>query len=336
MKLAFLLSPDLREDGTLQTRMGREAGLIAGLLGGKWELTCIVRDVNEKPYAGLPENAALLTDRAVPGPLREGPESRVQAAMDRWQGLAPVTDEEFDCAVAFGFDPWAIETALRRLNAKRRLLYLSRPLRHYIGEQDKLLICGFDGVMCTAPETAGDTEALLEGAVLVRKIEPPCDVRRLAGLAAEQVELPFEDGRVNLVAVYTLENEELMERIPVLAAQLKETRPELRWYILGRSERYGRLQRSIIVQDVWQEVIPVEDAENVYPYIRKCDAFLRLPGDSELTREVRAMGKKIIDVHTSGDELLMEQQEILKAVPDVQWTQWEDYENFINILKGEQ
>lgn len=341
MKIGFLLSPDLREDGTPRMRMEREAGLIAGIMGGEWEITYIVRGIGAKPYAGLPENVALLTDRAVPGPFREGAAGRVQAAMDRWQGLAPVTGGEFDCVVAFGFDPWAMETALRRLNAKRRLLYLKRPLRHYLGERDKLffqdVMRGFDGVMCATREAAGDAEAFLDGAAPVRKAGLPCDIQRLAALADEKAELPFEDGCVNLAAVYSLENEDTMEHIPVLAAKHKEIQPELRWYILGQSGRYGRLQRSIVLQDVWQEVIPVEDAENVYPYLRACDAFLCLPGDgySELVREARAMGKRIIDVYASGDELLMERQKILKAEPDGPWTQWEDHENFIKMLKGE-
>ena len=252
-----------------------------------------------------------------------------------------LAEDEFDCTIAFGFDPWAIETVLHRLPAKRRLLYLCRPLQHYIGEQDRQFFCealhGCCGILFESQEAADAAEGFLNGTVSVQKIGLPCDIQRIQALADADEDVGFEDECINLVAVYSQRNEEWMEHLPALAAGLKQDHPNLRWHVLGTGKRYERMTRNIILQDVWQEVVPEGDVENVYPYLRRCDAFLQMPGDknSTLVREAQAMGKAVIEVRACEGSLKLVESEFAKGCLETVWIPWEDQNEFMKMIEGE-
>lgn len=339
-KLLFLLSPDLQEDGTLLLRLGREAELIMKQLDDSWSADFLVRNVAGKQYEAVPSCIRLLMDQATPAPYPETHLTRIQSQISRWQGLPAAAIDQYDCAIALGFDPWAIATLTCRIHAKRKLLYLHRALQHYVGQADEAFFRStlnhIDGVLCSTQENADAAARMLNGAAAVVKIAPPVDIARFATLAEEDIDVDMEDDCVNLIAVYAPENEAWMEHIPLLAAKLRHIQPELRWYILGRGKRYERLQHNIICHDVWQEVIPLDDTENIYPYLRQGDIYLLLPGEGENLRvkAARAMQKSITSLHTANGELVLPSGKLHKAAPLKTLIPWKDMEYFINVIEG--
>lgn len=295
-QLAFLLPPDLQEDGRLLLDAAGWFVQIAERLKREYRITLIVRRIREKQYESIPEGISLLYDTEKPDEVSAtGMASCTQVNIRSWKSK-PELKGEYDCAIAFqGFSPWCLATTLHRVKAKRKLVYLQRQPSFYLLEGDlpyfRELYGWFDGVLCADRRIQTEMERIF-GEGFAMAAQPAPDVERCRALAYEPIEDAFETDTLNLITVDRLAVGSMTDRIPMIAQAVKAEFPQLRWYVMGSGVYENQLLHDVITCNVCDQVQPVGMVENPWPYIRHCDGYVIV--DDENQEE--ALGAKALGV----------------------------------------
>lgn len=287
--------------------------MLTDQLKQEYEITYIVRKIREKQYHTVPETIELTYDCAVPkyndnaqavisrADINQ-PISRSYLYYCEWAGLEKISETEFDCAIAFnGVSPWCLATALHRVKAAKRMVWFHRNPELYIMTGDivfwKRVYQQFDKVfVATEGVKGGFCRLFPEYNYLIEIIPPIADVEVYERLAEQEFENPYNKDSLNLLTVRRLSIGCGMELIPSIAAQIKKEFSKFRWFIIGDGDIRDRILQQIIVQDVCDEVILLGERKNIYPYIRNCDIYAALLGDTEdeALMAARAMNKPML------------------------------------------
>lgn len=341
-KIAFLLPPDLLDDGRILLDAGNWFAQIAKHLAGEYRITLIVRKIRDKQYENIPNGVSLVYDSEKPNAVSiEGLPSYTQANIRSWESR-PMLSGEYDCAVAFqGLSPWCLATALHRVKAKRKLVYLQRQPSFYLLEGDlpyfRSLYGQFDGVLCASRRILAEVERGF-GEEFALAAQPAPDTERYKALACEPIEDTFECDKLNLITVDHLAVGSFVDRIPIIAQAVKKEFPHLRWYVMGSGAYDAKLLRDIVVSDVCDQVQPVGSAENPYPYIGICDGYVIVDDENqEEALGAQALGVPLFFVRKRKDIPAFVQwlRELMDRRSHRNRMDWPDREIWIKSIEGE-
>jgi len=284
--LAILLPHRLDEEGNLTIDASASFLRILNHLKCHYRITLILRQIRQLTYHALPEGFTILYDTALPvETVCTDSIGFFQHWYHAWSQASPLAGT-YDCVISgSATSPWCMDAVLRRVSAKRRLLFFPHDPCRLLTFRDIpvfIQMCSHvDCLLCATQAICRSVASLCGDRVLMATAHPPADLSSVSEQAALFIETPFEEDQINLVTCESLCSGTRAELIPIVATQLTQWQPSLRWYIFGKGERSAHLLQEIIAHDVCEQVIPVEDAESPMGCIPWCSGVVALHDENE-------------------------------------------------------
>ena len=312
MKRIALIAPyKIDDNGKLYADLGCFSFSTIEFLGKYYDLTIILRRIRNKKYEEIPQCAHILYDEEERMQYQNNSLSGVmERQYSEWKNVCTFQGK-WDCVILLhAFSAWGLACALNRTEAACRIIYVQKKVSEYVVSEERgffrHVFSGFDSIVCAMSCVAADLQELYD---VRRSIAIAYCVPNVVSYLEEyQKELnnPFDPKKLILVTRENLAIGNYAERIPALVQKLKIWYPEIQWYLIGEGERLPHLIREIVVRDVCEEVIPVENVEHTYPYMRCCSGvvvFDENDCDTELSAKVLGLPVKRMESSEDADEL---------------------------------
>lgn len=282
-KIAFLLSGRLQDDGALWIESMPELLQIVKVLSGRYEIILIVRRIREKEYPDeLQACATVLYDASLPDTEMEADSyaSYAQANYVRWDGSETFQMPLVDYVIAWGgISAWSLAAAVKRVPAKRRILWLQHVMSLYMLPEDQdfygAVFAKFHHIYAGTEEIWKDFMTLFgKNGLRCKVLSPPIDREKYIRLSEEGVQLPYCEEHINLLAAGRMEMYSELEQLPFLASEYRTEYPVLRWFLLGEGPRIPHFWQQIAIYDADQYVTLLGQQENPFPWLSHCDALV--------------------------------------------------------------
>lgn len=332
--LALILPPDLTEDGKLLPWGADMLRCLTEIWRDKYRITIILWALPEKTYDGLPEGAEVLTDTATVDLSAQSQSTYMQRGLAAWEN-APTLPGFWDCVISLdGLHPWCLATGLYRVQAARRMVFLPCEPRLYLSGDDAPAYAPAyaraDSVLCASRWTQENFEDMfpqIDSVLAHPRHSAP-------GIAAAK---EFASDKLHILTVEPLTEWHQAERIPVLAAAVKETYPSLRWHILGEGPRQPYLLRDIILYDVCEEVFPEGMSNRINALLPMCDGVVHFNDENTgVAASAQALGIPVLSLRPNeGAETLVAWLSKLQPSAKPRQPVWLDEHVWTTMIEGE-
>lgn len=209
-----------------------------------------------------------------------------------------LSEETFDCAIAYR-PSWAcVLWVLDHLKAYKRIAWVHGPIwgsvdKNWIDRVDKLFCVSEDAkknLECVCPNVIGRAEVFYN----------LLDSKEIVSKAGQGMNL----GKgISLVTVARLSVEKGQDMIPKTVRYLLDAGYEVKWYLVGDGPLRTAIEEKCREYGVVDDVILVGTQKNPYPYIKSCDIYVQTSsseGYCTTTMEAKILNKAIVTTDAPG------------------------------------
>lgn len=204
---------------------------------------------------------------------------------------------EYDLAVSF-LQPHLY--VLKKVRARKKLAWLHTDYSKVFVSQKEESVWGQYDRIAAISEDVGKSfirrfPKLESKLISIENILSSSFIRKRA--SEEVVNMPGDGVRLLTIGRYSYPKK--LEEIPVLAAKLLKSFPDMKWFIIGYGDAHEeqKIKDNIVAESVQDNVILLGKQFNPYPFIKECDVYVqpsRYEGKSITVREAQILCKPVI------------------------------------------
>jgi glycosyltransferase involved in cell wall biosynthesis len=139
--------------------------------------------------------------------------------------------------------------------------------------------------------------SLKDKILLIENIISPSLVRKQADVEDASLEIPKEEGIVNLLSIGRFSKAKNFDNIPLICKKIMEQGINIKWYLIGFGGEETLIRDRIRETGMENNVIILGKKVNPYPYIKACDIYVqpsRFEGKAVTVQEAQILNKPVI------------------------------------------
>ena len=216
----------------------------------------------------------------------------------KWQlGKVSELNDQYDIAIDFhGYGYFGTAYINHKVKTKRKFMFVHDEKIDWI-KKVKNELPKFDEILCVSNSCKKKLEKeygyLIKEARVCRNI---IDIEKIKKMSKEKATVKFESV-TNLLTIGRLEYQKGYDILIEIAKKLKNNNVKFNWYIIGQGSLEDEIKKSLITNDLKNEVILLGMQKNPYPFIDMCDMYIqpsRHEGYGIAIAEARILNKPII------------------------------------------
>lgn len=214
-----------------------------------------------------------------------------------------LSDEVFDCAIAYKQSWKSVFLALDRIKAKKSVVWIHGIFwgSDQMKNETLKIIERADKLFCVSASTKKYIEEVLPSLVdRTEVLYNLVDSREIETKAKEELYLGDE---ITLVTVGRLSSEKGQDMIPQTMRYLLDAGYKVKWYVVGDGALRGIIEQKCRELNVEKDVILTGKKSNPYPYINNCDFYVQTSyteGFCTTTIEAKVLLKVIVTTDAPG------------------------------------
>ena len=204
---------------------------------------------------------------------------------------------EYDLAISF-LQPHLY--VLKKVRARKKLAWLHTDYSKVFISQKEESVWGQYDRIAAISEDVGKSfvrrfPKLESNIFFIENILSSSFIRKRASV--EVVNMPGNGIRLLTIGRYSYPKK--LEEVPIIAAKLLKSFPNLKWFIIGYGDanEEQKVKDNIVAESVQNNVILLGKQSNPYPFIKECDVYVqpsRYEGKSITVREAQILCKPVI------------------------------------------
>lgn len=226
-----------------------------------------------------------------------------------------ITDEEYDCAIAYKMGYKSTSIALYQIPSKLKIFWVHGLLTNAPNYDQTYLkwIRKYDHLFGVSNATVDQTIRVcpeVENRITTfLNILDENSIKQLAGLFEDEAKSDMqEDGRIRILSIGRFTDEKNFTSIPFICRRLKENGVRFHWFIIGYGREEEQIREEIQKENVKECCTILGQRNNPYPYLDNCDVYIqpsRVEGKSVAVIEAQIFHKPVIITNypTSSDQL---------------------------------
>ena len=206
---------------------------------------------------------------------------------------------EYDLAVSF-LQPH--NYVLSKVNAKKKACWIHTDYTRveFDAEAELPVWASYDHIVSISPDvtkTFLQVFPLLKDKIVeIENILSSDFVRRRAKEKDVSVEMPKQNGIINILSVGRFTDAKNYDNVPDICRRIREKGIDVRWYVIGFGNE-SLIRQKIKEAGMGDYVIILGKRTNPYPYLKACDIYAqpsRYEGKSVTVREAQMLYKPVI------------------------------------------
>ena len=225
-----------------------------------------------------------------------------------WKIMPMISDETYDLAISF-MTPHYVTA--KRINAKKKIAWVHTDYtKMHLDAESEVKMWDLYDYIATVSEGVKKTfcevfPSLASKVIVVENILPETMIRQQA--EEEAIEM-YDEKNYKIVSIGRFTYQKNFDHIPAIMSHLKQSVPNVKWYIIGFGGDEQLINEKILEHEVGEEVVVLGKKVNPYPYIKACDLYVqpsRYEGKAVTVREAQMLGKPVVitDFTTAASQL---------------------------------
>lgn len=256
----------------------RQMGIVWGRLKAKWRAVKYKSQDCSKPQHSIFQYVAQEVDPYLPSLGHYG---------------------EYDLAISF-LQPH--NYVLSKVKAKKKVCWIHTDYTkvEFDAEAELPVWASYDHIVSISPDvtkTFLQVFPLLKDKIVeIENILSSDFVRRRAKEKDVSVEMPIQNGIINILSVGRFTDAKNYDNVPDICRRIREKGIDVRWYIIGFGDE-SLIRQKIKEAGMGDYVIILGKRTNPYPYLKACDIYAqpsRYEGKSVTVREAQMLYKPVI------------------------------------------
>lgn len=231
----------------------------------------------------------------------------------RWSlGAFTLSEELFDCVIAYKTSWRNIFLAMEKLNSKKRIVWIHGEIsgNHLLVSDMIEKITLAHKIFCVSADIKKYIEEICP--MIKERTEVFYNLLDSEEIAAKSEEYIVPGETINLVTVGRLSSEKGQDMIPQTARLLIDAGYKFKWYIVGDGPLRETVEEKCRECDVTENVIFTGTMSNPYPYMKGCNIYVQTSyeeGWGLTVQEAKILHKPIV---TTDLPVMREQIEHMK------------------------